>query len=110
MLETIFILLLIFAILLIILAIEYHDNPYWELVFIVLDIPLWFILALSNMQIERPWEMYNVSSNQIETGIHIVSSPVSPYLTYFFMGIGLVMMIYMIVVIWGSFYEKSWRK
>jgi len=57
MLETIFILLLIIAVLLIILAIEYHDNAYWELVFIVLDVPLWFILALSNMQIERPWEM-----------------------------------------------------
>lgn len=110
MLETIFILLLIFAILLIIMAIEYHDNAFWELVFIVLDVPLWFILALSNMQIERPWEMYNTSSQQIETGIHTVTSPISPYLTYFFMGIGLVMMVYMIAVLFGSVYEKSWRK
>ena len=105
-----FYILLIFAILLIILAIEYHDNAYWELVFITLDIPLWFILALQNMTLERPWEMYNVSSSQIETGIHTVTSSVSPFLTYLFSGIGILMMIYLVVVIFSSFYEKNWRE
>jgi len=108
-LEIIFILLFMMAILFILLAIDNHDNAFWELVFIVMDIPLWFILALSNMEIERPWEMYNVSSSQIETGIHTVTSPISPYLTYLFAGVGLIMMVYMIVVLFGSFYEKNWR-
>jgi len=109
MLEIVFILLLIIAVLLIIFAIEYHDNSFWELVFIVLDIPLWFILGLSNMQIERPYEMYNASSGQIETGIHTVYSPDSPFIAYIFLGIGLVMVIYMVVVLFTSVYEKGFR-
>ena len=99
MLETIWILLFIFAILLIIMAIEYRDNRYLELVFLSLDIPIWFILALSNMKMERPWEMYNLSSNSIETGIHAVTSPASPFISYIFSGVGIVMFIYLIVIL-----------
>jgi len=105
MLETIWILLFIFAILLLIMAIEYRNNRYLELVFLSIDIILWFILALSNMKIERPWEMYNVSSNQIETGTHVVTSSVSPYLTYIFSGIAIVVLIYLLVVLFTKIEE-----
>lgn len=103
MLETIFILLLIFAILLIIFSIEYEGNAYWNLVSLVLATPLWFILGLSNMEIERPYEIYNISSSSIETGVHTVTSPISPYLTYFFAGVGVILMIYLIVMIWDKY-------
>ena len=102
MLEIMFYLLLIVAIILIILAIEYRHNDFWELIFICLDIPLWFIIAVSNMELERPWTMYNSTSGNVETGIYTITSPISPYLTYFFMGIGVVVIIYLISVIFGE--------
>ena len=107
MLEIVWMLLFIFAILLIIFAIEYRDNFYLQLVFLALDIPIWFILALSNMKIERPWEMYNVSSEQIETGIHAVTSSSSPFISYIFSGVGISMFIYLIVILVMSFKERD---
>ena len=109
MLETIFILLLIFAILLIIFAIEYERNSFWNLVSIVLAIPLWFILGLANMEIERPYELYNISSGNIETGIHTVTSPISPYLTYFFMGVGLLLFIYLFAMVYDKYINYKER-
>jgi len=109
MLETIFILLLIFAILLIIFAIEYEGNSFWNLVSIVLAIPLWFILGLANMEIERPYELYNISSGNIETGIHTVTSPISPYLTYFFMGVGLLLFIYLFAMVYDKYINYKER-
>jgi len=97
MLETIWILLLIIAIILIIIVaeIEYEGFPYyWGLMLTLLDTIIWFILAASVFEIESPWEMYNVSSGNIETGIHIVSSKVSPAMSYFCLMMAISMSIY----------------
>jgi len=105
MMETLFILLLIFAILFIIFAIEYEGNPFWNLVSIVLSSVLWFILALSVMQIERPYEMYNATSGNIETGYHVFTSPVSPFITYIFVGMGIITMIYLVAMVYDRYME-----
>jgi|GEM_PF-5000387 len=97
MLETIWILLLIIAIILIIVVaeLEYNDFPYyWGLMLTLLDTIIWFVLAASVFEIEKPWQMYNVSSNQIETGIHIVSSKVSPGMSYFCLMMAIAMSLY----------------
>lgn len=97
MLETMWIILFIVAIILmfIIADLEYNDFPYyWPLMFTLLDVIVWFVLAASIFEIEKPWSMYNVSSSNIETGIHIVSSKVSPEMSMFCTMMGVAMSMY----------------
>lgn len=105
MLEIIFILLLVFAILLIIFSLEYEGNPFWNLVSIAFSAMLWFVLALSNMEIERPYVLYNASAGVIQEGIHTVSSPVSPFIVYIFAGMGVIMTLYLIARVFGQYIE-----
>jgi len=101
-----FIILLIFAIILMLFSVQSENHPFWNIVAGIISIPLWFILGLTNMEIEIPYQIYNSSSSSIEVGVHNFTSPISPFLTYFFMGIGLVMFIYIIAMVydkWGNF-------
>jgi len=106
MLETMWIILLIIAIILILVIadLEFNDFPYyWPLMLTLLDIIIWFVLAASVFEIESPWEMYNVSSNSIETGIYIVSSKVSPEMSYFCLMMAVSMSMYMGYAVFSTF-------
>lgn len=96
MLDWLFILLLIAAILLILMAIEFRDELFWGSTFTLLDIFLWFLLAASVLEIEVPYQAFNTTSGAIETGTHIVTSKVAPEMVYLFDGIGAIMLIYFI--------------
>ena len=114
MLDWMFIILLIMAIIFMILALEHYKDKFWSVIFTLIDTVIWFILAASVLEIERGWQMYNASSGQIETGIHIISSKVSPELVYFFMMFGAIMMIYGIGYILGpliyeTHFKKKWK-
>jgi hypothetical protein len=106
MLETLWIILFIIAILLIVIVaeLEYNDFPYyWGLMLTLLDTIMWFVLSASVFEIEKPWAMYNVSSSQIETGIHIVTSKVSPEMSYFCLMMAIAMMVYMGYAVFSTF-------
>jgi len=103
MLLLIWILLFILGVLFIIFSIEYERNPFWNLISITLSIPIWFILGLSQMQLEQPYQIFNSTSGNIETGIHTITSPISPYLTYLFVGIGMLMIIYLIAMVYDKY-------
>lgn len=106
MLETLWIILLIIAILLmfVIAELEYNEFPYyWGLMLTLLDVIIWFILSASVFEIEKPWAMYNVSSSQIETGIHVVSSKVSPEMSYFCLMMAISMFVYFGYAIFSTF-------
>ena len=107
MLEVMFYLLLVIAVILLLFIIEYYNvNDYWHLVFVVLGIILWFILSLSVMKLERPWTMYNSSSGAVETGIYDITSPVSPYISYLFTGVAIILVIYFVVILFDMFKTK----
>lgn len=110
MLESLFIILFVLAILLMLICIEVDWGIFWNSTFIVVDIVLWFLLAASVMEIERPYEMYNATSGFIETGYHTFSSPISPYLTYFFSLFGIIMMIYFVMYYFYEISKKKWLK
>lgn len=97
-----FIMLLIFAILLMICSIQLENHAFWNIIMIVVSVPLWFILGLAQMEIEIPYQIFNNSSGNIETSYQVFTSPISPFLTYFFMGIGLIMMIYLIAMVYDK--------
>jgi len=88
MLESIFILLLVTAIILLVLSIT------WEsLALCITDIVLWLILAISVFNIEIPYQAID-SSDDIVTGVHTVESLY--YLNWLFLGIALIMMLYLL--------------
>ena len=113
MLDWMFIMLLVIAIVLTLLVIfdfkmGYDLGIFWNSAFITLSIILWFTLAASQMEIEIPYQMYNATSGFIETGYHIFRSPISPYISYFFSGMGMIMMVYFVMYIYYMAIKKPW--
>jgi len=94
MLDWMFIMLLVICVLLTLMIIEFDYGIFWNSTLTMIGIVLWFVLAASIMQIEIPYQIYNSTSGNIETGYHMFTSPISPYLVYFFMLFGIIMMIY----------------
>jgi len=91
------------AILFLIFALEYEGNPFWNLISSTLSMVLWLILALGGMELERPYTMYNATSGNIESGYIIYTSPISPYLAYLFLGMAVIMFLYLMVMTWDKY-------
>jgi len=89
-----FILLFFLGIILLVMSVEMEKHPYWNLVSGFMSSITFLILSLSQMEIEIPYQMYNVTSGNIETGMQVFSSQISPYLTYFFFGLFVVLQVY----------------
>ena len=105
-----FVILLVIAILLLMFAVGFDDNPFWNLTSIVLGIPIWFILGLGQLELEESYVAYNASSGAIESGTEIIFSDISPYLSYIFMIIGILLMIYLIAMVFDHWYNyKNWH-
>ena len=90
MLESVFIILLILAIIMLLLAVS------WEsIVLSLIDSIIWFIMAISVMKIEVPYQY--VSGGSVETALQEITNLVP--ISYLFAMIGLVMGIYWIVLV-----------
>lgn len=105
-----FIIILALAFIFMLLAIEFEDT-FWKNVWILLDIVLWFFLAVSVMEIEIPYQFYNATSGQLETGYQVFTGKVGVYLPYFFVMFASIMMVYFVKVIFGESLElkKSYK-
>jgi len=100
MLESIFIIILILAILLLIATIE------WESITIgVLDSGIWFLLAVAITRIEIPYEYVN--NGQIIEATHTITN-LAPF-GYLFMGIGIIVIIYVIFHILEMMYKRKYE-
>jgi hypothetical protein len=100
MLESMFVILMLIAILLLVFAIVFEDNAFWQLTAITLSSALWFILALSTLEIEIPYEFYNGATGLIETGSHTYSNP---YIVYIFALMGVLTTIYLVVMTFDKY-------
>jgi len=88
MLDIIFIVLILLAIILMLYAISEKQTA-----FCIIDATLWFILGLFMVQgIEIPYQAYNVSANEIQVGLQNVTTNLSP-ISYLFMGLGALMFL-----------------
>jgi hypothetical protein len=104
MIDVILVVLLLFAIIVMLYGIGERSPA-----FVFIDAILWLILALFMLQgVEVPYEMYNASSGNIEFGMHIIQTNLSP-LSYLFMGLGAIMFIVFVTFVMESFveYKKS---
>lgn len=100
--NVMFVMLFIFAIVMLIFSVVYERNGYWNLLGAFISSITWLVLSLSQMQIEIPYQFYNETTNTTITGSHVFSSPISPYLTYFFFGLFVVTQLYVWAMVWDK--------
>lgn len=72
MLDIMFILFNLFAFLFLYIGIEYEtEHVYWNAIMIFFAWLLFLVLSGWSTSIQIPYEMYNATSGNIETGYHI---------------------------------------
>jgi len=96
MIDWMFAIFFIIAFILMILAIDFRDHPFWGGMFTILDIVMWFILAPSVLVIETPSYEYNQTLGAMQPKLVGYTSDVAPYLVYFFYLMALIMIIYFV--------------
>ena len=101
MIEWLFIILVILAFVFMALAIEFRDDLFWGMTFTLLSITTWFILAASVMEIEIPYQAFNSTSGQVETGYQVFSGKTSPQMVFFFIMMASIMIIYFVKFLFG---------
>lgn len=98
---VLFVLFFMVALVFLLLSVEFTSSSdpktnfiaVWGVFFLFASTILWFVLGAAVMEIEYPWEAYNASSGNVETGVHVFRSDISPYISYFFNGIGSIMIV-----------------
>jgi hypothetical protein len=103
--------LIILAFLFMVLGItKFKEQDYlWSFTFTLLSTVIWYILAVSIMELEVPYEMFNATSGNIETGVHTYTSKVSPEMVYFFImmaAINIIFTVLQVFVAVGSIFKK----
>lgn len=104
MLDVILVILILFAIILMIYAIMERSPA-----FVIINAVLWLIIALFMLQgVEVPYEMFNATSGNIESGVHNIQTNLEP-LAYLFMGLGAIMFLLFVTFALESFtdYKKT---
>ena len=88
MLDIILVILILFAIIMMIYSIL-ERSPAFSIITAI----LWLIIAVFMLQgVEVPYEMFNATSGNIESGVHTIQTNLDP-LSYLFTGFGAVMFI-----------------
>ena len=95
-----------FLIIFIIADFEYQEYPfYWGTLLTLLDTVIWFLLSASVFETEIPYTMYNATSGNIESALGIVSSKVSPEMSYFCLMMAMAMFVYLLYTMLNIFRE-----
>lgn len=112
MLDWMFVVFIMLAIVTLILAIKlYDEDDYWNILFIAISTGLWFILALfTTGGIEIPYVAYNSTLGNSTLYYSVYAPEPFIYLAYFFGLMGCLTMIYLIVTIFGHYYERLDKK
>lgn len=106
MLDWMFMLFFLIAVIFILMSIATaEEEAYWKILFVVLAAAIFFILALSNLNIETAYTYYNETTGITEMEYSPYIDEGSTYLTYFFGLMGCLCMIYMIILIFGEYYR-----
>ena len=110
MLDWIFIMLLMIAILFTMMSIITDFGIFWNVIFILVAIIIFIILSAGIHELETPYQMYNATSGNIETGYQTIYKPMNTYLSYLFMLFSIVMIIYFVGYIIGPAIYKKWMR
>jgi RsiW-degrading membrane proteinase PrsW (M82 family) len=110
MLDWMFILFLMLALLFLFLSIfipeEKYEEPYWKILSVAISGGIWFILALFNLDIQTAYPCFNSTTGNTTLQYSTYVNEGGIFLSYFYGLMGCLCMIYMIVLIFGYYYEK----
>jgi len=98
MYELTFALLLVTAIIMLLLGLSlegYHD--YWHIIAIGISFIIFLSLSAAVMNIEIPYQMYNATSGNVETGYQTHGYDYS--LSYLFLGVAVFEVIYILLFV-----------
>lgn len=108
MLDWIYALFIAIAFATTILSVKMRDeDEYWNIMFIVVSIGLWFIVAVLGLGgVETAYVGYNstLGNSSIYYGVYAPEPFI--YLCYFFGMMGCLCIIYLVVTIFGYYYQK----
>ena len=114
MLDILFVVFLLLAIIFLFLSIESDraGDHFWAVVSAVIVLALFLVLSIGVMNIHHPYSIYNVSSGEIETGYNVYAE--LPWLSYLFQGFAIVMAIYVVLMAFDPIIHvfdkmKRWR-
>ena len=111
MLDWLFAMLLVMAILFLMLSIFMPEKEtYWRIMFCVLSMTVWFLLAFYNLDIETAYPCYNSTTGNTTLVFNTYLDDKAIYLTYVFSMIGLLCIIYLLILIFGEYYEYMDKK
>jgi uncharacterized membrane protein HdeD (DUF308 family) len=106
MLDWMFMLFIVIGIIFIIMSLATdEEEAFWKILFIVLAASIFFILALTNLNIETAYPAYNATTGATTMEYSPYIDESSTYLTYFFGLMGCLCMIYMIILMFGEYYR-----
>ena len=75
---------------------EYTQHEYWTIIFTFLSMSMWFICAFGVLELQIPYQIFNATSGNIETGYQTYHE--LPYLSYIFLGIAVSCLIYFVTL------------
>lgn len=112
MLDWLFAIFIMLALITLLWAIRLREeDTYWNILFIAISTALWFIIALfTTGGLETAYVGYNATAGNSTMYYSVYSPEPFIYLAYFFGLMGVLTMIYMIVTIFGYYYERMDQK
>lgn len=112
MIDWLFGLLILMAFIMIILSVIFRGvDPYWNILLIVISTSLWFILAIMTTGgLETAYTAYNATTGATTLEYDVYAPEQFIYLAYFFLLMAALGIIYLIVTIFGYYYEKLDRE
>lgn len=97
MIDWLFILILFIALLFFFKSIEYRTYPFWGAVLTILDIVLWFILAITSYNIHTvTYTKFDQITGNFTIGIKPFYDIDTIYFSYFFYLMAIIMIIYLV--------------
>jgi len=61
-----------------------EEDYFWSFILTLLATVTWYIMAASIMEMETPYQLFNNTSGNIETGVHVYNSKIAPQMVYYF--------------------------
>lgn len=109
MIDFLIVLLTILGFILLLLSKEVQDveEPYWSAGLAFVAMFIFFVLAFGVINIEIPYEMYNATSGNIETGSHVFGGDWE--LSRFYLGMAIFSVFVMLVYIFMPYRRLAER-
>jgi len=92
-----------------VLSLWKENNPFWNLACSFISSMIWLIISLAQMQIEFPYS-FDIGQGEIICGSCTYTDPLSPYFTYFFFGLFVILQIYVWMMVLDKWYFSEYSK